>query len=196
MAESKRFKRENIIFALINTEQNLDMLRGISSRRFNDLSIVYRYIDSIDEHAISSCVVNRAIAAEMNLTEKDLFDLSYRNTIRLFPFEIKDMYISIRYKMHIISNNRFFHGAAAMLYIDELEKFTQKLGQGIYILPSSINEVLAIPENMVNDPNDLALIVSEVNNEIIAPDDFLSNYVYYYGKGSHILSGVAGFIDI
>ena len=36
--------KDNIVFQLVNTEQNKDMLAGISHREFQDLAVIYRWV--------------------------------------------------------------------------------------------------------------------------------------------------------
>lgn len=44
--------KDNIVFQLINTEQNKEMLKSTPNRAFQDLSIIYRWIVKVDEQGI------------------------------------------------------------------------------------------------------------------------------------------------
>lgn len=52
--------------------------------------------------------------------------------------------------------------------------------EGYYILPSSIHEVIAIPGDLGDSCDTIALkkIVHEVNTTQVEPPDFLSDHVY------------------
>ena len=51
----------------------------------------------------------------------------------------------------------------------------------MYILPSSIHEVIAISAD-IGDPESLAALVAEVNMNEVSLDERLSNQVYHYDK--------------
>ncbi len=86
--------------------------------------------------------------------------------------------------LHVLTNNRKYLGAACMLYKELLEKFAGEIGQGFYILPSSIHEVILLPEKQVKNPDRLLEMVEKVNETGIAPEDILSDSVYYYEKST------------
>ncbi len=82
----------------------------------------------------------------------------------------------------VLTNKRKYFGASCILYHGLLEKFSERLGQGFYILPSSIHEVILLPENYVKHPDRLMKMVSEVNETQLDPEDVLTDSVYYYER--------------
>ena len=100
------------------------------------------------------------------------------------PPEIADMMIAEMpedQQMYVISNDKGINGAVSMLYEDGLHDLAEKLGSDLFILPSSVHEVIAISANM-GDPNELAAMVTEINMGQVALDERLSNQVYHYDK--------------
>ena len=89
--------------------------------------------------------------------------------------------------MWIISNERGTNGAASMLYENELHKLSVQLGTDLFILPSSIHEVIAVPADDL-EPEELAQMVSEINMGQVELGERLSNQVYYYDKELRKLS--------
>ena len=83
--------------------------------------------------------------------------------------------------MYVISNSAKMNGAASMFYEDALSSLSEKLGTDLYILPSSVHEVIAVSTDMGN-PNELAAMVAEINMDQVALDERLSNQVYHYDK--------------
>ena len=73
-------------------------------------------------------------------------------------------------------------GAASILYENALETVRDFFGSGFYILPSSIHEVILIPERMAKDPEKLREMVIGVNSlpQCLTEGDFLSDHVYIY----------------
>ncbi|MDE7201671.1 MAG: hypothetical protein K2O91_07150 [Lachnospiraceae bacterium] len=201
----KSTARDNIIFQLVNTMQNEDMLQRIPHREFQDLSIIYRWVVSVDERGISSSVINNNLARELGMGEEQLFKAAAENTRRMLPPTVKSMNEVMRemflsdgmppgvadlmtgemepeQTMWIISNECRISGAVSMLYEDKLHTLAEKVGRDLYILPSSVHEVIAVSVDM-GDPEELAQIVAEINMDQVELGERLSNQVYHYDKG-------------
>lgn len=135
---------------------------------------------------------------------EQLFKYAAENTRRILPPRIrnmndvmKEMFLSdgmpeeiaemmIRevppeQTLWIISNNRGIDGAVSMLYENELHELAENLESDLYILPSSVHEVLAVSTELT-DPEELAQMVAEVNMQKVALEERLSNQVYHYDK--------------
>lgn len=83
--------------------------------------------------------------------------------------------------MWVISNEKGINGAASMLYENELHELAESLESDLYILPSSVHEVIAVSSDM-GSPEMLAQMVVEVNMQEVSLDERLSNQVYHYDK--------------
>ena len=202
--------KDNIVFQVINTLQNEDMLRDMPHREFQDLSIIYRWVVKVDENGIQSSAIRNNLAEQLGMNEEQLFKCAVENTRRIFPPTVKSMNDVIREMfisdgmpaevadmmigempedkmMWVISNDRGINGAGTMLYEDNLHKLAMKLETDLYILPSSVHECIAVSTN-VGDPYELAEMVSEINMGQVALEDRLSNQVYHYDKDARRLT--------
>ena len=202
--------KDNIIFQLVNTMQNEDMLKNMPHREFQDLSIIYRWVAGVDKNGIASSIINNNLAESLGMGEEQLFRAAAENTRRILPPAVKSMDEVIKEMfvadgmppevadmmigeippergMWIISNERGTNGAASMLYENELHKLSVQLGTDLFILPSSIHEVIAVPADDL-EPEELAQMVSEINMGQVALGERLSNQVYYYDKELRKLS--------
>lgn len=189
--------KERIILQLINTSKNEELLQKIPNRQFHDLSVIYRWVVSVDQDGIASSIIHNELAEVLNLNEEQIFKYALGNTRLLLPlriysaedilkqcFGIQDISIELNdlnRKMWIISNARNTYGAGMLFYEDVLYELAQKLDSNLYILPSSIHEVIAVPADSFT-PEKLATLVVEVNQEQVSVGDQLSNQVYYYDK--------------
>lgn len=202
--------KDNIVFQVINTLQNEDMLKDMPHREFQDLSIIYRWVVKIDDTGIQSSVVRNSLAEKLGMNEEQLFKCAVENTRRILPPSVKSMNDVIRdmfvsdgmpeevadmmideipedKMMWIISNERGINGAGSMLYEDNLHKLAMNLESDLYILPSSVHECIAVSTNM-GDPYELAEMVSEINMGQVALEERLSNQVYHYDKDARRLT--------
>ena len=195
---------ENVVFQLINTEQNRSFLEQVPHREFQDLSIIYKLVINADAESIQSIKVTNSLAERLGMNEEQLFKYAAENTRRILPPRIrnmndvmKEMFLSdgmpeeiaemmIRevppeQTLWIISNNRGIDGAVSMLYENELHELAENLESDLYILPSSVHEVLAVSTELT-EPEELAQMVAEVNMQEVALEERLSNQVYHYDK--------------
>ena len=92
-----------------------------------------------------------------------------------------------RIPMYVLTNRQKLQGAACMLYPDVLKCFGEKIGQDFYVLPSSVHEVILVPAIPVTGPEILKEIVTDINRTQVAPDEVLSDSVYFYSRKRDML---------
>lgn len=196
--------KDNIIFQLVNTMQNEDMLKNLPHRDFQDLSVIYRWVVGVEQQGLSSVVINKHVAESLGMGEEQLFRAAAENTRRILPPVVqsmnevmRDMFVADgmpgeladlmigeqepETTLWVISNERKVDGAVSMLYEDKLHNLAERVGTDLYILPSSVHEVIAVSVEM-GEPEELAQMVSEVNMDQVKLSDRLSNQVYHYDK--------------
>lgn len=200
--------KDNIFFTLINAEQNRELLKTVPHREFEDLAIVYRWNIGAASDGVYTNLVNNDLAEKEGLTENDLYNAASKNTKELFPVSIKNMnevigemifgesgideemqkeFSEVMQEtpdencMYVITNESKLFGAASMLYEEPIHELAEQVGGDLYILPSSVHEVIAVPADF-GSPEELAEMVYEVNMEQVDINDRLSNQVYHYDK--------------
>ena len=94
-----------------------------------------------------------------NITKDDLYALACKNTPDLQHYELRNMSDVLKellsdddssailappapFPMYVLSNHTKLNGSACILYQDLLKNFAEHLRSDLYILPSSIHEVL------------------------------------------------------
>ena len=87
----------------------------------------------------------------------------------------------------VLTNRDKMDGAGTMVQDGILEKVGELLGTDYYVLPSSIHEVLILPDNGEMDVKELESMVREVNATQVAPHELLSDKVQYYDRASKTL---------
>lgn len=204
--------KDKIYMVIINTESNKDILKDAPHREVNDTSVIYRIMISDDEKGIGSALITNHIAEELGLDEEQLFKLAVGNTPKIFPPVVKPMSQVIfgmltgdggmpkdvaeqvmegmqgeNEMMWIISNNKGVSGAVNMLFEKNLHELSKGLNEDLYILPSSIHEVIAVPASM-GDPKELAEMVQQVNMDVVDVSERLSNQVYHYDRDARKLT--------
>ena len=198
---------ESIVMALINTEQNREMLGYMPHREFEDLSVIYRYV--IDtKNPVESVPITVEMAEGIGMGEEELFHAAVENTRRIFPptaellndiivkmfmdggfseETAREMGSAIQTPIYCISNKMCTNGAVSMLYGDFIHGLSEQLGSDLYILPLSVHEVMAVQAEGVA-PEELAELVEKNNMSRIGLGERLSNQVYHYDKERQRLS--------
>lgn len=196
--------KEKIVFQIINTQLNRAMLDKVPHRQFMDISIIYKIVINEEQRGIQSMEVTDRLAGLLGMNEEQLFKCAVENTKRIFPTTVrnlsdvlKDMCLNYGVTdddigmildermadqaMWVISNTVCNNGAANMLYENVLHELAEKLGSNLYILPSSVHEVIAVPTEL-GGPGELAELVDQANMQCVSPTERLSNHVYYYDR--------------
>ncbi len=93
--------------------------------------------------------------------------------------------------MYVLSNHTRINGAASILYEGLLGKIADRLECDLFILPSSVHEVIVIPEKGDEDYYRLSEMVREVNETQLSPEEVLADHAYYYSREMSALVEIA-----
>lgn len=185
----------SIIVRLINRDRNKLSLKNVPFIEYNDLAIVFRRVISITDEGVASTVVTKSDMKRWGLDEYSLYSLALKNTERMFPYicESMESIVSDRYgisfdvkdrentdELFVLTNSNMINGATSLLYDGMLRSCAQMVGGDIYILPSSVHELIFISSCCSFSVASLKNMVKEANTNIVSDTDFLSDNVYLY----------------
>ena len=196
--------KEKIVFQVVNTKENQEMISHCPHRDFMDLSIVYRAILNIDDNGVSGFLITNDIAKSEELTESALYRLAKKNTKKIFPLkseriedtmvrmmqrwgvEEKDIKATFANKddvpaqdrVYVVSNEYEFFGANALLYSDYLKKLAKSIGTDCYILPSSVHDLVVLSTETFSESKKLISLVKDTNSEHVRASERLSDNIY------------------
>lgn len=195
--------KDRLCMKLVNREANLEFLSGVPHREFLDMAVVY-YVDCYNPGIEAGIIqVRNPHMGMWGVTEEDLWEAASKNTTERKPGRIESMndilaqmFAGLKnadsecgscmengpMSMLIITNTERMYGAAAVLYSGMLKQAADKAGSDLFILPSSLHEVLAVPVTEGRDVDELRKIVMEVNQTELLPEDVLSDNVYIYRR--------------
>ena len=168
---------KNIFFQVINTEKNKTLLLEHPHREYLDLSIIYRYAVNLSDNDIATAMINYILMDEFKLTEEELYEAAYKNTKKILKPKITSPGFT---GFYMITNDLNIFGANGILYKDLIAKEAKKLGTDVYLIPSSIHEFLIQPVSNTLKPKDLKEIIKDANENVIEPEDYLSDSLYIY----------------
>jgi len=84
--------------------------------------------------------------------------------------------------MLVVSNHRNINGASCMIYPDLLKEISEQLDSDLYILPSSIHELIIIKNDYSYNKKILKEMVKDINFTQVPLEDVLSNNIYFYSR--------------
>lgn len=81
-------------------------------------------------------------------------------------------------KMYVLTNPQQNVGSGLIMNNRILRHILDTVGEDIYVLPSSIHELIIIPASFSDDEKYLTTMVHDINQSILEPQERLSNDIY------------------
>ena len=187
----------SIVYKLINFEKNKELLREVPHKRFLDLAVVCYCIVKRLNNYIATTMIKNDFLDKWGVSSDVLFDMAKKNTPELLSARISpitgflneisgnDIYEvpdKDDVSMFVMTNETHVNGAACMLYTDVIDRLSKDLDKDLYILPSSVHELIIVPFDDNISGSDLAMIVKDINEKGVAAEEVLSDNVYEFRR--------------
>nr|MBQ8252898.1 hypothetical protein [Lachnospiraceae bacterium] len=188
-----------IVYKLVNREKNEKLLRRIPYVDYMDLVMVFYYLAYHEDMGNATILIHDSHLKMWNVTKEEVYEQACKNTPVILPAAITGMREIIEQMMgdavkqeeslqedvpmYVMTNPIKMNGAATMAYPNTIRNFANALGKNIYIIPSSIHEVILVPETGTEGGR-LNEMVQEVNETQVDPKEVLADHVYYYDRSS------------
>lgn len=200
--------KETLVMEVVSAEANQELLEGIPHKDMEDMAVVYRFMIDSNEDGRASILVTNNLINNMGVTPEQLHADAMENAPELKPAVIKGMSevmaemmgVSLadldamggvptmggEEAMYVATVPDKIHGAGVLAYQDFMDQAAERAGGDFFILPSSIHEILIVPDNGEMNLTDLEAMVKEVNATEVAPEDKLTDSVYHYDSKAKI----------
>lgn len=191
--------KDRIVYRLVNREKNRELLEEIPHVDFLDLAICFYYSYEHPELGEGMILIHNAHMEMWKTGHRELIQLAERNTPRLMQSQLSSMENAMRdfldeeqlaelremqretgKYLYVLSNTKHIQGAAVILYPGVLAEAARHLGGSFYILPSSIHEVILLPDDGRSNGKDLHEMIAEINRSQLQEEEVLSDYAYRY----------------
>lgn len=198
--------KDKIVYKVVNYRSNEKLLEQVPHKRILDLAVVfYCLLDNEYGRSATALIYNNNLK-NWNVTIDDVYKAALKNTPDLLHSKISsmaalfekcgvnvdgeevDLKDYVPPDMYVLTNESKLNGAACILYENVLYDFAQKLGADLYILPSSVHEVILLPKLSMFEKDELVNMVKEVNTEGVAADEVLSDHVYEYNRTERLIT--------
>ena len=198
--------KDKIVYKVVNYRSNEKLLEQVPHKRILDLAVVfYCLLDNEYGRSATALIYNNNLK-NWNVTIDDVYKAALKNTPDLLHSKISsmaalfekcgvnvdgeevDLKDYVPSDMYVLTNESKLNGAACILYENVLYDFAQKRGADLYILPSSVHEVILLPKLSMFEKDELVNMVKEVNTEGVAADEVLSDHVYEYNRTERLIT--------
>lgn len=188
---------DNISMSLVNAKNNREMIANMPHRMVNDLAVIYRVnLPDIDGTKASAAVTYEIMKYLGYETREQLEEQAVKymkendppvvKTMREMLIEIDPSFADFlpeeaENPMYVITNRSKCNGAISVLDKETMDSLVDLIGSELIIFPSSVNEMIAVPKDMVEGKEALNL-VKQVNETAVEDKDKLADSVYSYSK--------------
>ena len=184
--------KKKLLIQLVGTEGREDDLKDKPHKMVGgDLAIVYKMDLGDDEICRRATIINEMLE-DLGIDEEKLHRDAMEMSIKNYPATIQTLYESMaeEFPEHedleqdldqiVISNENKICGAAAFFYPGVMDQAAERMNGSYYVLPSSIHELILIPDDVSVNARELEQMVKEINRIAVDPKDRLSDHVYHY----------------
>lgn len=199
--------KDKIYPRLINTGMSEDYLSNKPHKDIEDLSVIYTIRFNSDERSLASAAITNDLLELYGVDKETIHKQAMSNLAKEKPkfMNIADMLFNPNAKEKKIENINpedyevpFFFlssqngtcGSVMILNPKTMDAITKNFGD-IYVIPSSVHEVLIVPQHVM-PATLLAKMCTEINSKEVPDQDILSNNIYEYDAETHSLSIAEG----
>lgn len=209
--------RDKLYVKVVNRDKNELLLKNVPWREYYDLAmIVYVMLEEVSGHRATINVGNKNLSI-WGVDSDTLFEDAIRNTKESMELKIEklsaimkeivyekfyncggedseELENALRYVdemgdggMYVLTNKCKTNGAVIIAFNEVLGQVSDRINDDMYILPSSIHELLVVPKKSGVTRVELENMVREINNTEVDPGEVLSDTVYEYHRNSGVV---------
>lgn len=209
--------KDKIAARLIGAEMNEELLSARPHTMMDDLAVTYCVMLGEDERGSMSVPITNQLMENWNVSVEQLHGIAMENMETLTPGSFRSMNEVMMDmmmpnlinecggdreqaemmleamcppddgRMYVLTNEQKLNGAAIILDQKTMDQVADRVGDKFFILPSSIHELLVVPQDAGISREDLEQMVQEVNATQVEPQERLSDHVYIYDAKEHEL---------
>ena len=202
--------KKTLVMEVISKDANADILKNVPHHDIEDMAVVYRLVLDSTDAGKSTVLVTNNLLDNYGISAEQLWEDALENAPIVRPAQIKGM-SEIMYemmgpdaeamgipqidpadeKMFVATVSDKTCGAGVLAYPNFMEEAAEKIGGSYFVLPSSIHEVILVPDDGRMDAQELENMVKDVNATQVDAADKLTDHVYHYDVKMHVFTMVA-----
>ena len=168
-----------LTYRLVNAENNQTILEGRPHTDMGEMALIYQ----VEMGQGARIPVDFKLQEKLGLSTEEMLQVAEKNSPELLPVKIQTVGEALGFPgnhpedMLVVSNAELSDGATAIFYPGVAETLRDRLEGDFLVLPSSVHEVLVIPEQNNRDLEGLEAMVRSINKMGVLPQDKLADHV-------------------
>lgn len=215
--------KDKLFIRVSSAEANKEVLENAPYQLREDLAITYHVAVGKDQEGLSSMFIKNDLLEQYGITAEQLHEDAMKSSPHVMAPEISSMgaLLDEMYQKNIlmltpderemlqetlqessemptffiVTNTDRIDGAGVIFYPEFMENMGELLGNDLFILPSSIHEMLILPDDGRVDAEMLRDMVKEINATQVAQEERLTDDVYHYDTKDHIFEKADRFAE-
>lgn len=192
--------KDKICMRVIGPKQRNDLKQTAFLIRFLNLSImIYAQEDGCNDKIL---VITKEDVRMWGILEEEIIHRAFNNTKKNSRFVLRNLvgylcdmlpYISESERnqietaeknpVYVLSTMNGSYGASSILFTDIFQKVCEDFDCNLFILPSSVHELILVPDRAAQwSSEELLEIVKDVNRTVTEDKSLLADNVYYYDR--------------
>ena len=207
----------NLFIRVSSAEKNKDILANVPHQLKEDLAITYHLITNMRGGELSSLLIKNDLLKQYGITAEQLHEDAMNSSPHIMPQEVSSIGMIREFleqdpfmmsseendmlqesepapSFYVVTNQKKLDGAGVIFYPGMMEYLGSLFCQDYFILPSSIHEMIVLPDNGENIVNELKMMVSEINATQVTPSERLTDEVYHFDTKDHVFEKADNFI--
>lgn len=186
--------KEYLQVKVINAVWNKDNLKEIPHINYLDLAIIFTVGGLEEDIEWTGLTVKYEHLKKWGIELAEFLETAIKKIYGEEEFSIRgvDECLNPKWRVlgtddgiiYVMTNKQEEFGATAIVRVDLIREFANKVQSDLYIIPSSLHEILLIPTNKMNDRALLKKSLKTVNQFLVKPSDCLSENIYYFDRQS------------
>ena len=196
-----------LIMQAVPAGPNRALLETIPHRMLDDIAIVYRFQLEHRESADATVLVTNQMLQNYGITAEQLMADAAISAPQRNPLSLR----SLGEVLAEMSGGMFepeemgappllvatvpgaVNGAGVMGYPDFFQEAAEKIGGNFFVLPSSVHEILLLPDDGSMSARELSAMVSAVNSQEVMPEEQLGSEAYHYDAQAQIFEKASAY---
>ena len=201
--------KHTLIMQAVPVEPNRALLETIPHRTLDDIAIVYRFQLEHRESADATVLVTNQMLQSYGITAEQLMADAAVSAPQRNPLSLR----SLGEVLAEMSGGMFepeemgappllvatvpgaVNGAGVMGYPDFFKDAAEMIGGSFFVLPSSVHEILLLPDDGTMSARELSAMVSAVNSQEVMPEEQLGSEAYHYDAQAQIFEKASAYED-
>ena len=202
--------RHHLSIRLCDPDLNQELLENAVHSKVSDFEAIYQLKFTMPDESVGYSTITPAMldtwGVSMETLQKDAATCTWAeypilsplgNTISYLtsglplpnlletgePIQMSDDMLPI----FVLSNDHAMQGASLITLPDLLDQIGDIVQDDFYILPSSLHEVIIVPQNTQMSLDELSEMVHSINESQVAAEELLSDKVQHYDTKAHLL---------